>query len=317
MIHHIVRECRRTRRLLRQLPLCHFSKETMKRTASAKDMHSKLLDTEYLLHPSTNPDWQVVTPTMVKHYTQPPPEWANTLDALQTQWDWRFDNVVHLQSALTHFSRFHPASLNYFPSNRAANRSLEFLGDSILSACVAIYLFQAYPLVQEGQMTIFRSSLVKNDVLARVAGHLKLPDAVLLGSSIKARYEHDENMQTTIHASAVEALIGAVLLDQGMDRAIEFTNTRILPVAIDLAKATLTGWNPTGEFIERMAAQGIPVRFERHQDSCHSLTRRITLYVDGAPVMTESGNNNFKKLQKTISERALKKLGVRPSSKHV
>ncbi|ETW04269.1 hypothetical protein, variant 1 [Aphanomyces invadans] len=202
-------------------PLQTKQNASLKRLVSVKDMHSNLLDTHHLVMPSTNPAWQVTSEAHFEEYANVPPDWPSKLDDLQARWNWRFDNVLHLQCALTHFSRFFPSTHQLFPANRTANRSLEWLGDSVLNTCVASYLFQSYPTVQEGQLTQLRSALVNNGVLSRVAVDLNLPSAMLFGESVVHAYHDDSafanSMKQTLHASVVEALVGAVLLDQTHD----------------------------------------------------------------------------------------------------
>ena len=79
-----------------------------------------------------------------------PPMWKEELEDLQQLWKWKFNNDLYLKCALTHFSRFDSHTIHEFPAHRIANRSLEFLGDSILGMCVASHLFQTNPFVQEG-----------------------------------------------------------------------------------------------------------------------------------------------------------------------
>ncbi|RHY78122.1 hypothetical protein DYB30_009954 [Aphanomyces astaci] len=224
----------------------------LKKNVSVHDMHKVPLDTKQILEPASNASL--------------PTGWSDTLEALQAHWDWTFEDIIHLECALTHFSRFRSNTIIHFPSNRIANRSLEWLGGSILNTCVAIYLFQSYPLTQEGQLTQLRSALINNSILSQVSTHLNLPPAILTGSRV-AQSEEEEtdaaiSMRQTIYASAVESLIGAVFLDQGMPRAMEFVNTRVLPVAIDLATNS-RNWDPVSELQRRLTSQKRSVRYDR------------------------------------------------------
>ncbi|CAK4698466.1 hypothetical protein LEN26_013423 [Aphanomyces euteiches] len=292
----------------------------MKRSINIKDMHDQLLDSQQILHPSTNPDWQIVTQAHFKKYASMPSDWMETLDKLQTRLDWRFQNVLLLQCALTHFSRFPAHAIDRFPSNRVSNRSLEWLGDSVLGSCVALYLFQAYPLVQEGQLTLLRSVVVRNSNLAHVASQWDLASAMLLGSSIENLYPEDSSnrasMMETIHANAVEGLIGAVALDQGIARAIEFTNTRVLPGAVAMAlQSDSDDVNPMGELETRARLSNRQLRFEKYvavlllqrqfaSRETGNQEHRITLFVDGKRFTSTTGRN-FKTAQRTLAVQAL------------
>ncbi|RHY37803.1 hypothetical protein DYB38_006639 [Aphanomyces astaci] len=262
----------------------------LKKNVSVHDMHKIPLDTKQILEPASNASL--------------PTGWSDTLEALQAHWDWTFEDIIHLECALTHFSRFRSNTIIHFPSNRIANRSLEWLGDSILNTCVAIYLFQSYPLTQEGQLTQLRSALINNSILSQVSTHLNLPPAILTGSRV-AQSEEEEtdaaiSMRQTIYASAVESLIGAVFLDQGMSRAMEFVNTRVLPVAIDLATNS-RNWDPVSELQRRLTSQKRSVRYDRSKDE---LVHDVTLYVDNKLIMRETGAN-FKDIQRSIANHVL------------
>ncbi|RHY35531.1 hypothetical protein DYB32_000001, partial [Aphanomyces invadans] len=194
----------------------------LKKNVSVHDMHKIPLATSQILAPASNPSWQLMKHSHFEQYASLPGGWYDMLEGLQKQWDWTFEEIIHLQCALTHFSRFRSNTIPQFPSSRVANRSLEWLGDSILNTCVAIYLFQSYPLMQEGQLTQLRSALINNSILSLVSTQLGLPPAILTGSRA-AQSETEESdaaisMRQTIYASAVESLIGAVFLDQVMAR---------------------------------------------------------------------------------------------------
>ncbi|KAF0700640.1 Aste57867_8818 [Aphanomyces stellatus] len=282
----------------------------LKKNVSVHDMHKIPLDTQQIMEPSRNSMWQLMKHSHFEQYASMPIGWSALLEDLQTKWEWQFDDIIHLQCALTHFSRFRSNTIPQFPSNRIANRSLEWLGDSVLNTCVAIYLFQSYPLTQEGQLTQLRSALINNMILSQVATHLELPDAIITGSRV-AFSEGEEtdaavSMRQTIYASAVESLIGAVHVDQGMARAMEFVNTRVLPVAIDLALNS-RNWDPVSELQRRLTTQKRSVRYERSKTE---LLHEVDLYVDNKLIMYETGGN-YKDIQRSIASHVLESMDSR------
>ena len=117
--------------------------------------------------------------------------------------DYQFHKAGLLQEALTHRSAH---------SNN--NERLEFLGDSILNFVIAAELFSRYPDLAEGDLSRIRASLVNKVGLALVANDLKLGDYLVLGSGeLKSGgYRRD-----SILAGAVEAIFGAVYLDDGFN----------------------------------------------------------------------------------------------------
>lgn len=110
-----------------------------------------------------------------------------------------------LQQALTHRS--------YAPEHY---ERLEFLGDSILGCVIARYLYTAYPQLSEGELSRLRSNLVREETLATLAqqldlgSHLKLGEGELKGGGFR---------RPSTLADAMEALIGAVMLDGGFAEA--------------------------------------------------------------------------------------------------
>ncbi|MFH1640050.1 MAG: ribonuclease III [Chloroflexota bacterium] len=95
-----------------------------------------------------------------------------------------------------------------------SNERLEFLGDAVLGLIIAGKLFQDDPRASEGEMTKRRAMLVSRDTLARIAGAINLGDYLYLGKGEKAGGGH---LKPANLASALEAVIAAVFLDQGFD----------------------------------------------------------------------------------------------------
>ncbi len=136
------------------------------------------------------------------------------LSTLENKINLQFKNKEFLQAALTHRS--------YLNENRSYrlphNERLEFLGDAVLELVATEYLYRNFPN-PEGELTNFRSALVNYRILAEIAREIGIENFILLS--------HGEAKDTgrarqVILANALEALIGAIYLDQGMDAASEF-----------------------------------------------------------------------------------------------
>ncbi len=94
------------------------------------------------------------------------------------------------------------------------NERLEFLGDALLSCIMAETLFERFPTAREGELTRLRASLVKRDTLVKIAQQLELRRYLRLGGGeVKTGGEG----RASILADAVEAIIGAIYLDGGME----------------------------------------------------------------------------------------------------
>ncbi len=93
-----------------------------------------------------------------------------------------------------------------------SNERLEFLGDAVLGLVVTDHLYRTYPDMPEGELAKVRASVVNSAALAEVAAELDIGDALLLG---KGEDQSGGRQKPSILADAMEALIGAVYLDQG------------------------------------------------------------------------------------------------------
>ena len=113
----------------------------------------------------------------------------------------------------------HSSYLNENPGYAPfSNERLEFLGDAILDFIVAEKLYQDYPELTEGEMTRLRSILVRRDTLARIARNIELGDYLYLGKGEEASGGRHKPANL---AGALEAMIAAVFLDQGLTIAKE------------------------------------------------------------------------------------------------
>jgi len=126
-----------------------------------------------------------------------------------------FRNLSLLEQALVHRSYLNEDS--DFPLS--SNERLEFLGDSLLGFVVAEKLYTEFPELSEGEMTRLRAALVRGETLARLASSLGLGDYLYLGRGEEAS---GGRARQSILAGALEAVVGAVLVDRGFARAKKF-----------------------------------------------------------------------------------------------
>ena len=127
------------------------------------------------------------------------------LDRLIRQLDYHFSDPELLDSALTHRS---VGSRN--------NERLEFLGDAVLSFVIASALYRRFPDADEGTLSRLRATLVKGETLAKLARELELGEYLRLGSG---ELKSGGFRRDSILADALEAVVGAVYLDGGIDEA--------------------------------------------------------------------------------------------------
>lgn len=135
-----------------------------------------------------------------------------------------FTNKQILKRALTHNSYSNEQKLLY-NKNIDNFEKLEFLGDAILEFVITEYLYNKYPNASEGTLTKYRSIIVKGSHLSFVAKKINLGKYLYLS---KGEYKNNGQEKTTILENAMEALIGAIYLDQGMEKVKKFISTYIL-----------------------------------------------------------------------------------------
>lgn len=123
----------------------------------------------------------------------------------------KFNNFDLFQQSLTHRS-----------AGKINNERLEFLGDSILGFVVTKWLYSNFSDLPEGKLSRMRSSLVKGDTLAEIARHYKLRDQLVLGVG---ELKSGGFNRSSVLADTVEAIFGAVFMDQGIEVAEDFILT--------------------------------------------------------------------------------------------
>lgn len=128
--------------------------------------------------------------------------------SLQSRIGYTFSDPALLRLALTH------RSVSSEDPARKDNERLEFLGDAVLQLIVTDLLYDSYPQLAEGQMAKVRAAVVSRGSLAEVARQLDLGAHVELASSEEATGGREKD---SILADTVEAVIGAVYLDGGID----------------------------------------------------------------------------------------------------
>ncbi len=134
-----------------------------------------------------------------------------------------FTDIGLLETACTHRSFLNENR----GSGKSHNERLEFLGDAVLELVVTSFLYRKYPKKAEGELTAYRSAIVNTVSLTRVAERIQLSEFMLLS---KGEAKDTGRARAVIVANAVEAVIGAIYLDQGYNAAANFISDHILNV---------------------------------------------------------------------------------------
>lgn len=107
------------------------------------------------------------------------------------------------------------------------NERLEFLGDAVLELVITDYLYRKFPQKTEGEMTSLRSSLVNSTTLHAVGQDLGINDFLMLS---RGEAKDTGRARQYILANTMEAIIGAIYIDQGYDEAKRFIIENICPL---------------------------------------------------------------------------------------
>lgn len=137
------------------------------------------------------------------------------LDELQSALSITFRDPALLRESLVHRS--------YLSENPdatlASNERLEFLGDAVLGLVVADEIYRRFPELSVGELTKLRSALVRGETLARIAQSLNLGEYLYLG---RGEEESGGRRRPRNLSCALEAVVGAIAADQGLDAARSF-----------------------------------------------------------------------------------------------
>ncbi len=153
------------------------------------------------------------------------------------------------EQALTHRS--------YLPvlsgTNALSNERLEFLGDAILGMVIADYLFFKHSNVLEGELTKMRSWLVNKNTLALCAKSLKLDEFIKMSYSASRSLKAGSD---SILADCLEAVIAAIYLDSGIEKARDFILNMLLPIM--MGNSVMVDHNYKSILLEKVQGRGKP-----------------------------------------------------------
>lgn len=211
-----------------------------------------------------------------------------------------FKNKDWLTQALTHKSW-----VNENQNLRESNERLEFLGDAVLEFIVSKELFDKFPEKEEGFLTTLRANLVNTQNLSQIAKKMNIGEALYLS---RGEEEGGGRKNTSLLADTVEAVIGALFLDQGMDKVYKFVEENLLVEIADKIKRPLK--DAKSRLQESVQARGLPApkyKVVRDSGPDHAKKFIIEAVIDGKPWGRGMGKNKSLAAQKAAKD-ALKNL---------
>lgn len=189
-----------------------------------------------------------------------------------------------LDTALTHRSW-----VNENIGVRGTNERLEFLGDAVLEFVVSENLYEIFPDKEEGYLTTLRASLVNTKNLSDLAKEVGLGEMIYLS---KGEEDGGGRENSSLLADTIEAIIGAIFLDQGIDAASVFIKEFILDNVEERAKMPLK--DPKSLFQEYVQSQKLPApRYQVVSESGpdHAKNFVIEVLVDNKSIAQGFGKN--------------------------
>jgi len=220
-----------------------------------------------------------------------------------------FRDIGLLRLAMTHRSVIQDvvaAGGNPAAAAIRTNERLEFLGDAVLGAIAAEYLYERDAAADEGTLTRHRVALVRAETLVRWARELKLGDHLYLGHGERP----SEGARDRMLAGAFEAVVGAIAVDAGYEAAKAFLARfldRDAPAILDHGEGIA---NPKGllqELLQERYRQGPHYRTVAAEGPAHAQLFTVEVAIAGTPLGTGSGGSK-REAQQAAAADALRRL---------
>lgn len=224
-----------------------------------------------------------------------------SISALEDTIQYHFKDKSLLVTALTHSSYANERRPSK-DGKTVNNERLEFLGDAVLEIISSDFLYHRYEKEPEGSLTKMRASLVCEPALARVAAEIGLPSFILLG---KGETKTGGRNRPSIMADALEAMIGALYLDGGMEAASAFIRLFMLS-DIDKRMLFVDCKTMLQEFLQARSEEPVYRLIDESGPAHHKLFV-VEVLLNGVPIGCGRGRSK-KSAQQEAAKEALQRL---------
>lgn len=200
-------------------------------------------------------------------------------------------------------------ALTHRSVGKANNERLEFLGDSVLSLVISTELYQRYPDLTEGELSRLRSSLVRGKTLAAVARHYQLGQHIKLG---QGEIKSGGVNKSSVLADAVEAVFGAVLLDQGYAFAYTYIAQTMDPWLIQVDPISIQK-DPKSQLQEVLQKNGMPLpvyQTIKEVEVKGEIEFHVSCEAEEKQLKTTAKASSRKKAEQASAQKMLDKLDV-------
>lgn len=180
--------------------------------------------------------------------------------------------------ALYELATLHSSKSREKDGFRESNERLEYLGDAILGAAVADYLFKKYPFKDEGFLTEIRSRIVNRESLNQLAKKIGIKSIVKFD-------QKNTQLQQVILGNTLEALIGAIYLDKGYLRTRKFVIDKLIQPNFDLEVVIQSNSNHKSKLIEWTQKEGKELLFTMELSKSGKSGKEFSaqVVIDGQP----------------------------------
>jgi len=221
------------------------------------------------------------------------------MESLQAILGYNFKNIQTLKLALTHPS-FSDGDSNF------DYEKLEFLGDSVLSLIISEFLFANFKADNEGNLAKRRAALVNGKILSEIAMKLNIGEYLLLsaGESMSGGRKNIHNLE-----NAMEAIIGAIYLDGGLEEAKKIVIKYWKTIALEMKDVPQDPKNTLQEWAQKNAKKIPLYEVIKVTGPSHLPTFEIKLSVDGVESVVGTGNSK-KEAERDAASLMIKNIGL-------
>lgn len=184
----------------------------------------------------------------------------------------RVNNIALYEQAF-----IHRTAVKSEEQERESNERLEYLGDAVLSAIIAEFLYKKYPIANEGFLTDMRSRLVSREQLNKLGRKIGLDKFIVKNESI-------HNLSASLYGNTFEALVGAIFIDKGYEKTRKALLNRILGNCIDLNVIEKEDNNYKGKILHYIQKYKLSVEYRTVKETKEETGRKeylVYLFIDG------------------------------------
>jgi ribonuclease III len=221
----------------------------------------------------------------------------SNLDVLFERLDYTFTQITLLEEAFRHSSYVNELGI----SNLNDNERLEFLGDAVLDLAVSHILMDHFESAKEGDLSKFRAAMVNEKGLVHIANKLDLGNYILLGKGEESTQGREK---PSILADTMEALLGALYLDGGFERAMLVIRHLFFPLIKQVDSGHINGDYKSllQEYTQNVYKSRPEYRLIHESGPAHDKTFEVAIKINGTTIAEGEGKSKKEAEQNAARE---------------